>query len=232
MTVLRRVDGAEERMDAPDVDPGHLAHALDHVAAVNRWLGGRRALLRHLPDVLPPGRTRVLDVGTGSGDLPRAVAAWLRARGTEPRITAVDLHAGTLAVARERTAPADADFARADGLALPFPDGTFDLALLSMTLHHMEGRDRAAILRELARVARGGRVMVGELERCVPNYIGALLLGATLWRRNPVTRHDGPLSVRRSFTPGEMLELAREAGIGRPRVHRHVFYRLVLTGDA
>ena len=232
MTMLRRVDGAEERMDAPDVDPRHLEDALGHVAAVNRWLGGRRALLRSLTEALPPGRDRVIDVGTGSGDLPRAIAAWGRTHRRDLRITAVDLHDRTLRTARDRTPAGDAAFARADGLRLPFADGAFDLALLSMTLHHMEGDARVAILEELARVARGGRIVVGELERCLPNYLGARLLGATVWRRNPVTCHDGPLSVRRSFTPAELLDMARAAGIREPSVRRHFFYRLVLVGRA
>ncbi|HUG40256.1 MAG TPA: methyltransferase domain-containing protein [Longimicrobiales bacterium] len=231
MTFLRRVDGAEERMDAPDVDARHLEAALDDVTAVNRWLGGRRALLRHLDAALPAGRHRVLDVGTGAGDLPRAIAERERARPV--RITAVDLHPRTLEAARRRSRPGQGLlFARADGLRLPFRDGAFDLALLSMTLHHMNGDAQVAILRELARVARGGRVLVGELERSVPSYAGARFLGATLWRRNPITRHDGPLSVLRSFTPAELRDLATRAGLREPRVHRHAFFRLVLLADA
>lgn len=238
MTVLRRVDGAEERMDAPDVDPDALDDALQHVAAVNRWLGGRRALLRHLAGLLPAGPARILDVGTGSADLPLAIAGWA-GRGRDVRVTAVDLHARTLEIARGRVrarqGPENAgriQFARADGLRLPFATGTFDIALLSMTLHHMEGEDRVGLLRELARVARGGDIVVGELERTLPNYLGARLMAATLWRRNPVTRHDGPLSVLRSFTPGELMELAGRAGLGEPRVDRHFFYRLVLRAEA
>lgn len=233
MALLRRVEGAEERMDAPGVDPGDLEAALDHVAAVNRWLGGTRALLRHLPAVLPAGRDRVLDVGTGSGDLPRELARWAARRGRALRITAVDLHPRTLTIARRRTPAAERiRFARADGLRLPFRDGAFDLALLSMTLHHMEGAAQVEILAELARVARGGHIIVGELERTLPSYLGARLLAATVWRRNPVTRHDGPLSVRRAFTRAELFELARRAGLRDPRVHRHVFYRLVLCAGA
>lgn len=234
MSLLRRAEHAPERMDAPDVEPGRLRRALDDIAAVNRWLGGRRALLRHLPGALPPGPgpARVLDVGTGSGDLPLAVARW--AAGRRPlRITCVDLHAATIAVARERTADRpEIDVVRADALRLPFSDGAFHVALLSMTLHHMDGPALVEGLRELGRVARGGVVLVGELERALPHYLGARLLAATLWRRHPVTRHDGPLSVLRAFTPGELLELARRAGLGRPRVHRHPFYRLVLRADA
>lgn len=235
MTLLRRADHAAERMDAGDVEPRHLHAALRHVAGVNRWLGGRRALLRHLEAALPdpPTPVRVLDVGTGSGDLPVAVVSWSRDRGRDLRVVALDLHPATLRAARQRTDPIpEIDLVRANGLRLPFPDASFDLALLSMTLHHMDAGDLVGLLAELARAARGGAILVGELERSVPAYLGARLLAATVWRRNPVTRHDGPLSVRRGFTPKELRDLAERAGLGEPRVHRHPFYRLVLRADA
>lgn len=219
-------------MDAPDVDPAQLERALRDVARVNRWLGGRRALLRTLPDVLPPGPSRVLDVGTGSADLPLAILDWARDHGRGMSVTAVDLHAGTLDVARRRTARSGIRLARADALRLPFRDGSFDLALLSMTLHHMEGDAQVAVLGELARVARGGAVLVGELERSLPGWLGARLLAATLWRRHPITRHDGPLSVLRAFTPAELRDLGERAGLQQVRVRRHPLFRLVLRAGA
>jgi ubiquinone/menaquinone biosynthesis C-methylase UbiE len=220
-------------MDEPHVDPVTLEGALDHVAAVNRWLGARRALLRHLSWALPAGRSRVLDVGTGAADLPTALAAWARAAGRPVHITAVDPHRATLDAARRRTGSTpEIRLARADGLQLPFATGAFDLALSSMTLHHMTGPALVDILTELGRAARDGRVLVCELERSLPNYLGARLLSSTVWRGNPITRHDGPLSVLRSFTAHELLELGRRAGLRNPRVHRHPFYRLVLRAEA
>ena len=68
-----------------------------------------------------------------------------------------------------------------------------------------------------------------ELERAWPNYLGAKLLAATLWHRNPATRHDAPVSVRRAFTTAELLDIARDAGCRDARVFRHFFYRLVLV---
>lgn len=233
MTRLPRLQGVPERMDAPGVPPADLERALGHVAQVNRWLGARRALRRHLRWGLGPRGRRVLDVGTGSADLPVVIARWARDLTPPLRITAVDRHGATLGVAQRRTRGlASVRVLRADGLALPFADGAFDLALLSMTLHHMEGPALVGILRELGRVARGGRVLVCELERCLPNYLGARLLAATLWRANPVTRHDGPLSVLRAFTAPELVGLARRAGLRDPKAYRHVFYRLVLRAEA
>lgn len=229
----RRTQGAVERMDAPDADPAALETALDHVAAVNRWLGARRALLRHLDWALPAAYGRVIDVGTGSADLPLAAVAWGRARGRRLDVTAVDRHGGTLAIARQRTGTDPAiRLVQADGLCLPFRTGAFHVALLSMTLHHMEGGEIGATLRELARVARGGRLLVGELERSVLHYLGARALAATVWRRDPITRHDAPLSVRRSFTPAELRDHATAAGLRRPTVHRHPVFRLVLRAHA
>ena len=230
--LLDRAVHAPERMDAPDVDPGALEEALDHIVAVNRWLGARRALLRHLDWALPEPSSdpaRILDVGTGAGDLASAMARWARARGRPVRVVGLDLHAGTLAVARERVAAVR--LVRGDGLRLPFRSGAFDLVHMGMTLHHMDGEALTTLLREAARVARGGRILVGELERTLPHYLGARILAATVWRSNPVTRHDGPLSVLRAFTARELLELARAAELRAPSVHRHPVFRLVLRAE-
>ena len=144
------------------------------------------------------------------------------------RVPASAPRAETVRIARRRTAAyPEIEVQRADALALPYADRAFDVALLTLTLHHFEGDDQLRTLRELWRVARRG-IVVGELERCWPNYLGARLLAATVWRKNRLTRHDGPLSVRRAFTRRELLDLARRAGLDHPRVSRHFFHRLVL----
>jgi SAM-dependent methyltransferase len=230
MTRLRRLTNAAELLDEPMQDPAELEASLEDVAAVNRWLGGRRALIRHLEQIVPAGsgRVTILDGGTGSADLPRAIVRWARRRGVRVRVVACDIHAQTLEVARRRSVGCpEIAFTRADIRRLPFADRAFDIALLSLTLHHLEGKDQVVALRELARVARRG-VIVGELERGWPGYLGARLLAATIWRSNRLTRHDGPLSVLRAFTPAELLALAHEAELDDAQVHRHPLFRLVL----
>lgn len=234
MTLLQRADPGPERMDDPGADLAALRSAFGHIVAVNRWLGARRALRLHLPWALPAGGhdRAVLDVGTGAGDLAALISDWAHRQGTPVRIVALDMSAASVAEVRDRNrSETGIEAVQADGLRLPFRDGTFDLVHLSMTLHHMDGPDLVPLLRETARVARG-RVLVGELERCLPNYLGARLLAATLWRRNPITRHDGPLSVLRAFTAGELQALGSTAGLRSVSVHRHAFYRLILRGEA
>jgi len=227
---LPRRTHAAEYLDEPGHDPRELEESLGHVAAVNHWLGGTRAVLRHVLPLLSPGRTtQILDVGTGAADIPRAIVRAARRRSLAVRVVAADLHPQILAIARRETAAyPEITVERANALALPYPDDAFDLALLSLTLHHFEEEDQVRALRELARVSRGA-VVVNELLRSRANYLGARLLAATLWRRNRLTRHDGPLSVLRAFTAPELLSLARRAGLREPRVHRHFFQRLVLV---
>jgi ubiquinone/menaquinone biosynthesis C-methylase UbiE len=225
-----RVAHARERLDAPGIAAGTLEASLDDVAAVNRRLGGTRAVLRSFDRLLRGRRSaHVLDVGCGAADIPLALVRHARRRGVALRVVAADLHAGTAAIARRRVADVPGiAVARADARRLPFADGAFDCALLSLTLHHLDETDLATALRELARVSRGA-ILVNELERSWPNYLGARLLAATAWRRRPVTRHDGPLSVLRAFTPAELLALARQAGLRDATVERRFFYRVVLT---
>ncbi len=234
MTSLPRSAGAE-RMDEPGQDPAELGRSLADLRGVNRWLGGTRVVLHHLAGLVarhPRPAYRVLDVATGSADIPLKVAAWARSRGIRMQVTATDFHATTLDYAR-RAAAADPDVRveAADALALPYADGAFDIALCSTALHHFDDRgDLLRVLSELGRVSAIGGI-VNDLRRSRPALAGAHLLAATFWRTHPVTRHDGPLSVRRAFTPAELDELARAAGLPGARVHAHVPFRVALVWE-
>jgi ubiquinone/menaquinone biosynthesis C-methylase UbiE len=94
----------------------------------------------------PPGA--ILDLGTGSGSVARAVAA----RWPEAAVTGADVSPGMVAEAR-RLASSDRErYVVADASALPFPDGAFDLVALNNMIPFFD---------ELARVtAPGGHVAV------------------------------------------------------------------------
>jgi len=231
MSTLPRVLGTPELLDAPRHDDAELQQSLDHVAAVNRWLGGDRSVLRHLMPVLQAGMsTRILDVATGSALLPLRIARWARKRNCPVRIVATDVHPQMLqiATANARDYP-EITVQRADALRLPFAAKSFDVVLLTLALHHFEDADAPRVLAELVRVARR-RVIVSDLRRTRLNYLGAKLLSWTYWRGNRLTRHDGPLSVLRAFTIRELAELAGRTG-RRIHIHRHFFQRAVLVID-
>ena len=230
VTAPPRLTGVIERMDRPDVDPAALDGALRDLARINRLFGGTRVVLDHLAPLLSglPSPIRILDVGTGYADVPRAIVRRARRLGAAVRIDALDYHAGI----RRRAAHACVGYPEirlrgANALALPYPDRTVDVVLASQVLHHMEGDEPVRLLREMHRVARHA-VLVSDLRRGGwPHAVTRVAL--LLLSRNPLIRHDGPLSIRRGFTAPELAALAIAADWKTPRVVRGAFFRLVLV---
>lgn len=219
----RRLD--PELLDLPDQDPMELQESLVMVAQVNRWLGGLASVQRHLDEFRGRPCT-ILDIGTGNGDMAAELLRSLGGR--EWTVTGLDIRPLTARLAKDRH-PEQA-FLAADALRLPFSDGTFDVAVSFLTLHHFDDAAATTFVGEMGRVA-SGPVLISDLERKRLNYLGARLLASTLWRRNRLTRNDGPLSVLKSFRADELLAIGKAAGLASARVQRHFFYRLVLSGS-
>jgi ubiquinone/menaquinone biosynthesis C-methylase UbiE len=223
-------------MDTPAAEPAELRRSLAYIRRVNAVLGYHQAMLKHLRRFAarwePRETISVLDVATGSGDLPRAVlrcAAW---RDVDVRVTAVDLHATTLSVARQLTPRARYPesrlrFVRADALRLPFADGAFDYATTSMFLHHLTDDDAAAAVGEMARVARRG-IVVADLLRHRRAYAWITLFTLA---SGAMVKHDARASVAQAFTEPEVLDLRDRAGVPWAKYHRHFGHRFVLAGE-
>ena len=117
----------------------------------------------------------------------------------------------------------------ADGQALPFPDGAFEVAHSSLVMHHLEPDAARALLAEMARVARRG-VVVNDLVRGRAAWAGAWAL-SHLATRNRFTRRDAPLSVRRAYSVAELTALLAAAGIRVERRFDGPFgHRVALAG--
>jgi ubiquinone/menaquinone biosynthesis C-methylase UbiE len=151
--------------------------------------------------VLPAGDERALDVGTGAGALALALAPLVR------EVIGIDPVPELLAKARER-APANAAFVEGDGTALPFEDGSFDLAGTLRTLHHV--RRPELIVAELTRVTRpGGRVLV--IDQIGPiDPLDALAVDAFEQARDPGHARLLPDADLRQLFEANGLVLVRE----------------------
>lgn len=164
---------------------------------------------------------RVLDLATGTGDV--AIAALTR--WPNARVTGADPSEGMLAIARDKLAARRLDprFARvvAEAEALPFPDASFDVALVAFGIRNMPDRKRALL--ELARVlAPGGRLGILELGEPRGRLVGA---AARLYVHTVVPRIGALLSGRadeyaylpRSIEalppPDVITAMMREAGL-------------------
>lgn len=226
MDLSRRCDDPE-RMDDAAVGVAEMRDALGDLDRLGALLGGWSASFAPLRRRLAGRRrARILDVGAGSGAMARTLAREALRRGVRADVVAVDLHPAVCRVAGEvaRSEPA-LRVVRADARRLPFADASFDFSIGSLFLHHFAGEDLRAILGEMRRVAGEG-VVIADLERSRLAYWG-VWLASRVFTRSPVTRHDGPLSVRRAFRREDLEEWRRLDGLHGLRWRRAVPFRWV-----
>ena len=245
---LAHVD-EEEQIDDPGAPIEDLASSMEDVARTNRFFGGTHSVItavsRLLHD-LPPGRTvRVLDIATGTADIPIALAHWSSRRGIRLQIVGIDnlrsmLDLAGRRIAREvprtKTFPSwknrcerDIRLVQADASALPFADGAFDIATCALAFHHLGYDASVKLLRAMDRLTTCGFV-VTDLRRDVPTLC-AVRAGISLIKSHPYTRHDAVASVRRSFSTDEWSRLAADSEVANLAVGTHLYYRLTMIQD-
>ena len=222
---MKRAEHVLEHLDAP-VPRADREASLADVHRLNTWFGGDGLTLRAIGRVLRGRRASqalvVLDVGGGHGHFARRLQAWARRRGLQARVIVVDREAssvggGTLVV-------------RADATALPLRDGAADVVTTALTLHHLEPDAAVRCLAEMRAVARNA-VIVNDLWRTRLTLV-LVWIATRLFTRHPFAWDDGPLSVRRSYSPTELRQLADKAGITNLVVRRYPWLGRVIAVSA
>lgn len=241
-TPSRRHD--PELMDQPGLPASEVADAYRVLGRINRQLGNlrtaERELARFLREDFPPGEARVLvggpsgiagagavtllDVGSGSGDIPASLVARFQLRNVSlyPLVLDRDVTATGLACRR------GLDAVRGDALRLPLAGQSVDLVTAVKFAHHFSGHALDRLLAEMARVARL-RVLVLDIRRHWLAYWG-IMAWSRLFTRNRLVRFDGPLSVLRGFTPGELQAAAAPLADFDWTVRRYAGFQLALVG--
>jgi 2-polyprenyl-3-methyl-5-hydroxy-6-metoxy-1,4-benzoquinol methylase len=208
----RKFDPAEpEWMDRPQPVSPELVADLENLRALNRYFGSYRLVRYFLERWLRPNdNLRILDLATGSGDIPRLIASFAREIGATVTIDAVDFQASTIAIATEQSIGyPEISFHCADIHSFG-AERTYDLVLCSLALHHFSEKDAIRLLRHAVKLSRK-KVMVADLRRSWPAKVGIICL-TTLVFREPMTRNDGRVSMERAFSFRELAHLATVAG--------------------
>jgi SAM-dependent methyltransferase len=207
----RQFDPAEpELMDRSQPVTAELASDLRNLRQLNRYFGSYRLIEHFLRRwIQPRSRMRILDLATGSGDIPRLIVDYARNAGADVTVHAVDQQVSTVEIARglSRDYPEVQFF---EGDVLSFGDGGYDLVLCSLALHHFEEAAAVRLLRRCRDLSRR-YVLVSDLRRGLLATVGVYLLTAVIFRE-PMTRIDARLSAERAFSFREFRSLAGRAG--------------------
>src|SRR5215472_908562 len=90
-----------EMMDRPQAVSPELERDLQRLRQLNRWFGSYHLVSMFTRRWIMPGaQMRVVDLATGSGDIPRLLVDHTRRIGAQIEIDAVDRQPATLEIAR------------------------------------------------------------------------------------------------------------------------------------
>jgi 2-polyprenyl-3-methyl-5-hydroxy-6-metoxy-1,4-benzoquinol methylase len=201
-----------ELMDRPQPVTAELASDLRNLRQLNRYFGSHSLVAHFLRRwILPGTKLRILDLATGSGDIPRLVVDYARKVGASVTVKAIDQQRSTLEIARGLSANyPEIEFREGNVLSCCMEDAPYDIVLCSLALHHF-GEEDAVRLLARCRELSSKFVLVSDLQRGFVATVGVYLLTALIFR-DPMTRTDGRLSAARAFSFAEFHTLAERAG--------------------
>lgn len=206
-----------EIMDDPELDPALHAQALRGLARLNQWTRVADILYRRIRRLaaLSPRPLRVLDIATGSGDLPRTWLHHARRDGFPLELTGVDVSPVAIAQAAQSASDQglEAQWIVADALEDLLPDH-FDVVVCSLFMHHLQDDDVVQLLRIMRDATENGgevrRLLICDLARSRLNLM-LVSIAAHALSRSPIVHRDAAASVRAAMTRREFHALAESA---------------------
>ncbi|HZQ22371.1 MAG TPA: methyltransferase domain-containing protein [Terriglobales bacterium] len=214
---MKRVP-TRELLDDDNGTPAEIAASLDDLRAINRRWGGvstTEKMVEQVAAVTGKSSFSLLEVASGTGDVPHELRARLEPRGIRLRFTLLD---------RSRAHLLNGDsLVIGDGLRLPFEDASFDLVSCGLFAHHLSPEEVVRFAREALRCSSIA-LLINDLIRD-PIHLAMVYLGCLSFRSR-ITRHDAPASVRQAYTIDEMQRMLSEAGARRVEIAQHYLYRM------
>ncbi len=216
---MQRVN-TQEILDSDACPPFEAETSLRDLSRINRWFGGvatTRKLIERVASATGQKQFSVLEVAAGFGEVPKTAGRQLARKGIVIDVTHLDR-------VRSHLLPGNHSVV-ADALALPFPNGAFDLVSCSLFAHHLEPAELGHFANEALRVSRYA-VLINDLVRH-PLHLALVYAGFPLMR-SYVSRVDGLASVRRAYVPEEVRRILSSGvrPVDKIEISRHYLFRM------
>ncbi|MDJ0903220.1 MAG: methyltransferase domain-containing protein [Xenococcus sp. MO_188.B8] len=214
MTYLlnKRAAQLEEIMDAPDCNKIFLHNTYVNFKTVNQLFSRWESLyqLYIKPLLKKENRTfTLLDVGCGGGDIPIALAQWVKKDDLSLEITAIDTDGRAIDFAKKLHSPQNISFKHASTQDLITQNKSFDIVISNNLIHHLSNSELREILPEAEQLAKK-LVIFNDMERSDLAYFVFNVLGMIIKKVFPDSFIwvDGRRSIQRSYTQSELIEIA------------------------
>jgi 2-polyprenyl-3-methyl-5-hydroxy-6-metoxy-1,4-benzoquinol methylase len=221
-----------ELMDDPALDPVEHRLALGGLARLNCLSAAGRSPWRGMVDLAQTldRPLTVLDVATGSGDVPIDCARRARRAGLELELHGCDLSAFALSQASQRARKVGVAMTcfKHDILASP-PSEKYDVVTCNLFAHHLDEEGVCTLLRHMAHAARS-RVLLCDLRRDRIG-LGLAWVFSRMLTRSKVVHVDALKSVQAAWNPEEMSALAARAELDGASLKRCFPRRMQLSWE-
>lgn len=201
-----------EIMDDFSLEGEMLRKSLNHVAAINKRLGGNKATISGLNTLLK-GQLRgltvsIVDLGCGNGDMLRAVADYGRKNNFTFKLTGIDANKYTVSYARKlSTNYPEISYRKMNVLLDDLSGLNSDIVLATLFIHHFKNEEIESLIKSLTPKINTGFI-INDLQRSRTAYYLFKLI--SIFFLNPMIRKDGLTSVLRGFKKAELSDLSKK----------------------
>jgi len=175
-----------------------------HLPVMN-WMDRLPALHRNRP-------LKIVDVGSGYGDMLRRIEQWAAQRGIAVELIGIDINANGLRAARESTLASSAiQWIHGDAISCA-KTADADVVTASGMTHHLAEEELVRLLQWMEKTARVGWIIVDLHRKPLPYRVFGAIMRGPWWHR--FIRPDGLRSIRRSFLAEDWVRMCAAAGLG------------------
>ena len=202
-----------EIMDQDGVAIKDIEFALHDIGKVNKYLGGYSVILNALEQLNWQGENlSILDVGSGGGDTLRAISDYAKHKKFNISLVGIDINPAmtNYAMAQSKTY-SNVNFKTHNVFDDALLENKFDVVMSNLFCHHFD-KDELKKLLERMKMLSKSYVLVNDLHRHWFAYYSIKIITA-IFSNSYMVKYDAPLSVARSLTKNEWIEILNLAGI-------------------
>jgi 2-polyprenyl-3-methyl-5-hydroxy-6-metoxy-1,4-benzoquinol methylase len=206
----------KELMDDFDLSSKELGQNLRELELVNTYLGGYKVTIEALNKLIPAidksKELKIVDIGSGAGDMLIQMAKWSRKKNVNSNLIGIDINDYMLNYSKEKCKKyPEIQFRKANILNIEDNELGADIITLNLFCHHFTDDELKKIFLSLSNSCKV--LIINDLHRHPLAYYSIKFL-SLVFNTSHLFRNDAPLSVLRAFNKNELLNLLKDSHFG------------------